>query len=58
MLLWSIIFLLIAIATGVLGFTGVVVAVTFMAKILFFISILCFAIFIILFFIRKETKEL
>lgn len=61
MLLWSVIFLLVAIVTGVLAFTGVVVAVTFIAKVLFFISLVCLGIFFILFMLRrmkpKDDKE-
>lgn len=55
MLMWSLVFLLIAIGAGILAFTGIAIAITFYAKFLFFVSILCFIIFLVLFLIRKKV---
>lgn len=57
MLIWSLGFLLVAIIAGILAFSGIVVAVTFISKILFAISLLCFLGFLVLHYIRKMQKK-
>jgi uncharacterized membrane protein YtjA (UPF0391 family) len=44
MLYWSLMFLLIALVAGVLGFTGIYVAAAGIAKVLFFIFLVLFVI--------------
>jgi uncharacterized membrane protein YtjA (UPF0391 family) len=56
MILWALLFVCLAIITGILGFSGIVVAITFFSKILFFISLICFFIFIVLIIINKINK--
>lgn len=53
---WSIVSLLIAIVLALIGFSGVVLAVTLFAKILFFLALIFFLIFLILMFIHKAEK--
>jgi len=47
MMRWALIFLVVAIVAGALGFTGVAGAAMGMAKILFFVALGLFLIFII-----------
>ncbi len=58
MLKWALIFALIAIVAGALGFTGVAGAAALVAKILFFISVTIFLILLIaaLLIARKISK--
>jgi len=57
-LLWAILFLVIAIALGVLAIGGVAITFSFFTKILFFLSLLCFLISLILIIIEKiKAKE-
>lgn len=57
-LLWAILFLVIAIALGALAFGGIAIAVSFFTKVLFFISFICFLISLILIIIEKiQAKE-
>jgi uncharacterized membrane protein YtjA (UPF0391 family) len=55
MLLWAILFFLISIVAGILAYTGIAVAVTFYAKVFFFIATVSFMIFLILIFLRKAS---
>ena len=48
MLSWVIIFLIISIIAGVLGFTGIAVEAAYFARILFFIFIVLFAISLVM----------
>jgi uncharacterized membrane protein YtjA (UPF0391 family) len=58
LLLWAILFLILAIALGILAFGGIAVAVTFFTKLLFFLSLICFLISFILIVIEKiQAKE-
>lgn len=57
LLLWAILFLVIAITLGVLAFGGIAIAVSFFTKILFFISFICFLIALILIVIEKIQKK-
>jgi len=53
MLIWSLIFFLVAIFAAIIGFGGLYIAATLAAKIIFFIFIIFFAVTIILWFIRR-----
>lgn len=57
MLLWALLFLVVAIITAVLGFSGVAVAISFMSKVLFFISLIFFLVFFILVIVQKLEKH-
>lgn len=57
MMLWAILFFLLAVVTGILGFTGVAVAITFYAKLLFFIATIFFMLFLILVLLNKATDK-
>jgi len=61
LLLWAILFLVVAIILGVSAFGGVAIAVSFFTKVLFFLSFICFLISLILMIMekiqRKEEKE-
>lgn len=52
-LLWAILFLVLAIALGALAFGGIAIAVSFFTKILFFMAFICFLIALILIVIEK-----
>jgi uncharacterized membrane protein YtjA (UPF0391 family) len=52
-LLWAILFLVIAIALGILAFGGIAIAVSFFTKVLFLLSFICFLIALILIVIEK-----
>ena len=47
MLRWALIFLVIAIVAGLFGFTGISAAATDIARVLFFIFIVCFALLLL-----------
>lgn len=55
MLKWALIFLVISITAGVLGFTGIASGAAQIAKILFFIAIAIFVIFLIMGLIAGEA---
>ena len=57
MLRWAVIFLLIGLAAGVLGFTGIAGASFAIAKILFFVFMVIFAVLLIggLTFARRQS---
>lgn len=57
LLLWAILFLVIAIILGSLAFSGVAIAISFFTKILFFLSLMCFLISLILVIIEKMQKK-
>ena len=48
MLLWAIVFFVIAIIAGLLGFTGIAAGAADIAKILFYTSLIFFVVFLIL----------
>jgi uncharacterized membrane protein YtjA (UPF0391 family) len=48
MLKWTLIFALISILAGILGFTGIAVGTAAIAKILFFIAVALFVLFLTL----------
>ncbi len=47
MLKWAVIFFLISIVAGLMGFTGIAVGAAEIAKVLFFITITLFLIFLV-----------
>ena len=55
MLAWAIIFLILAIVAGVLGFTGIAVAFAAIAKILFYIFALIFVAVLIIHLVRGRA---
>jgi len=58
LLFWAILFLLVAIMLGAFAFSGVVIAISFFTKILFFASFVCFLISLILIILEKmKIKE-
>lgn len=55
MLLWSLIFFIVAIIAGIFGFTGLLASTALaIAKALFFLFLVLFVISLIMNFIRKE----
>jgi len=54
--LFSVIFLLGGILFAIFAASGVVIVVTFMFKIFAVLSVICFALAVILFFLRKMVK--
>jgi uncharacterized membrane protein YtjA (UPF0391 family) len=54
MLKWALIFFVISIIAGGLGFTGISAAASGIARILFFIAISIFLIFLVLAFVAGE----
>jgi uncharacterized membrane protein YtjA (UPF0391 family) len=57
LLLWAILFLILAITISVLAFGGIAVAVTFFTKLLFFVAFICFLISLILIVIEKILRK-
>ena len=55
MLKWALIFLVISIIAGVLGFTGIASGAAQISKILFFIAIAIFVIFLVLGLVAGEA---
>jgi len=55
MLKWALIFLVISVLAGVLGFTGIASGAAQISKILFFIAIAVFVIFLILGLVAGEA---
>lgn len=55
MLKWALIFLVISIIAGVLGFTGIASGTAQISKILFFIAIAIFVIFLIMGLVAGEA---
>jgi uncharacterized membrane protein YtjA (UPF0391 family) len=53
MLRWAVIFLVIAIIAGVFGFAGIMVAAAGIAKILFYLFLILFAVSLISGLVRK-----
>jgi uncharacterized membrane protein YtjA (UPF0391 family) len=56
MLYWALVFLVIALTAGILGFTGVAVAAAGIAKILFVIFLILFLISIVTHLARGATR--
>ncbi|MBX3681071.1 DUF1328 domain-containing protein [Cognatazoarcus halotolerans] len=48
MLKWALIFFVISILAGIFGFTGIAAGTAAIAKVLFFIAVLLFVVFLIL----------
>ena len=55
MLKWALIFFVISLIAGALGFTGIATGTAKIAKILFFIAIVIFAIFLVLAVLAGEA---
>ena len=55
MLKWALIFFIVAIVAGLLGFTGIAAGASTIAKWLFFIAVAVFVIFLIMGLIAGET---
>ncbi|RDI56404.1 DUF1328 domain-containing protein [Microvirga subterranea] len=55
MLKWALIFFIVAIVAGLLGFTGIAAGAATIAKWLFFIAVAVFVIFLIMGLIAGET---
>lgn len=55
MLKWALIFLVISIIAGVLGFTGIASGAAQISKVLFFIAIAIFVIFLIMGLVAGEA---
>lgn len=55
MLKWALIFLVISVLAGVMGFTGIASGAAQISKILFFIAIAVFVIFLILGLVAGEA---
>jgi len=53
LLLWAILFLVIAIVLGISAFGGVAIAISFFTKILFLLAFICFVISLVLIVIEK-----
>ena len=56
MLLWAIVFFIIAIIAGLLGFTGIAAGAADIARILFYTSLILFVVFLILGGWRRKIK--
>lgn len=58
LLLWAILFLVLAIVLGVSAFGGIAIAISFFTKVLFILSFVCFLISFVLVIVEKmQTKE-
>ena len=58
LLLWAVLFFIIAIALGFSAFGGIAIAISFFTKILFILSLICFVISFVLFLIEKiQARE-
>lgn len=53
LLLWAILFIIIAVVLGVFAFGGIAIAVSFFTKIMFLLSLICFVIALLLIVVEK-----
>jgi uncharacterized membrane protein YtjA (UPF0391 family) len=53
LLLWAVLFFVVAIVLGITAFGGIAIAVSFFTKVLFFLSFFCFLIAFILVVVEK-----
>jgi uncharacterized membrane protein YtjA (UPF0391 family) len=53
LLLWAILFFVVAVVLGIVAFGGIAIAISFFTKILFFLSFFCFLIAFILVLVEK-----
>jgi uncharacterized membrane protein YtjA (UPF0391 family) len=53
MLRWAVIFLIVAIVAGILGFAGIMVAAAGIAKLLFYIFLILFAVSLVAGLVRR-----
>ncbi len=56
-LLWAILFLIIAIVLGFFAFGGIAVAVSFLTKVLFLLSFICFLVALVLILMEKMHSK-
>jgi len=56
MLYWAAVFFIIAIAAGVLGFTGIAIAAAEIARVLFFIFLVFFFVTLVAHLMRRGPK--
>lgn len=57
MLKWALIFFLISLVAGVMGFTGIAVGAAEIAKVLFFIAVTLFVIFLAIALLAGRTLK-
>lgn len=57
LLMWSALFLVIAIMLGIIAFSGIAIAISFFTKVLFFLSILCFMVSWVLIIVDRIQKQ-
>jgi uncharacterized membrane protein YtjA (UPF0391 family) len=55
MLYWALMFLLVALIAGILGFTGVAILTAGVAKLLFVVFLVLFVVFLVLFLVSFAT---
>lgn len=53
LLLWAILFFILAIVLGIMAFGGIAVAISFFTKLLFFLAFVCFLISLILMIVER-----
>ena len=56
-LVWAILFLILAITLAAFAFGGIAVAVSFFTKLLFFVAFICFLISLILIVVEKMRRK-
>lgn len=57
MFIWALLFLLLAIVTGLVGFSGIAIAVSFLSKILLLVSGVSFIIFLVLVLVERYQNQ-
>jgi uncharacterized membrane protein YtjA (UPF0391 family) len=57
LILWAVLFFVLAIVLGFLAFGGVAIAISFFTKLLFLFSLVCFVIAFVLFFVEKMRAK-
>lgn len=57
MLRWAIVFLVVAIMAGILGFAGLMVAAAGIAKLLFYLFLILFLVLLVAGFARKPAAK-
>ncbi len=57
MLKWALIFLVVAIISGLIGFTNLVFAIIQISKVVFYISVILFIVFIALYWNQKSKSN-
>lgn len=57
LLLWAVLFFVVAIVLGITAFGGIAIAVSFFTKVMFFLSFFCFLIAFILVIVEKMQAK-